>query len=124
MTGSQIHRPMSVRRAILASLLAIPVHGMGQETLHLHIVRSDVETLVVEARWATLKLTPAASATLRRLTRDKVGHSLRLTIEGVQALEVRVQAEIDSGILQIPNPSAALRQRLLAYEAALLPPGR
>ncbi len=98
----------------LAAMLALPaswVQASGA-LARLDLSRADIDAVAVDPEHTTVRLTPSAALLLRQMTRDNVGRTLELRIDGLTALSVRVQAEIESGILRLPRPSPELQQRL------------
>lgn len=111
-------RGLSTRRQVLllglGSGLGLPAARAlaGVEPVRLELLRADIDGVAVEPEFTTVRLTPDAAHKLRLFTREHIGRVLELSIDGLPALKVRVQTEIESGILRLPSPSPALRQRL------------
>jgi hypothetical protein len=78
----------------------------------LELKRADIDAVAFEPEHTTVRLSPSAALRLRQMTRDTIGRTLEVRIDGMTAVSVWVQAEIASGLLRVPRPSSELRQRL------------
>lgn len=103
------------RRLVLGALAAAAIPCLASTPpLRLELALDDVDAVFFAPGGAVLRLRPEAAKRLRLLTREHIGSVLELLIDSLPAVSVRVHAEIDSGIVQLPEPSPALRQRLQA----------
>lgn len=113
LSGSRAGR----RRWLAFGLAALATPALASpDALPLELSLEDVDAVVFVSGGAALRLQPEAAEHLRAITKQHIGRVLELSIDGLFALRVRIHAEITSGIVQLPDPSPALRQRLQAKE--------
>lgn len=93
------------------SLVSAPV--LAGDSISLELKINDVQSVAFEDKTAWLKLTPSASERLVQLTGpDNQGKWLDVSLDGMQAMKIRIYTTVDSGVIEVNRPSPELRERL------------
>jgi len=98
------------------SLVLSGAASAGDMTHRLDLGAADIESVVFEESTAWLKLTPGAAASLHEITGANQGDWLQISVDGIDAMIVRIFSPVDSGVVQVSRPSDELRARLTDFE--------
>lgn len=96
----------------LALLLPLLASTAASGAVALHLAADDVAAMEIGESTVWMKLTPSAASRLRAVTEQSYGQRLEIDLEGVPLLQTDVFATIESGVLQVNNPSAEVIRRL------------
>lgn len=96
---------------ILLSLIACTVVAASSGS-RLDLTDVDIEDVVVEDDIVWFKLNPAASESLKSLTRDHIGKKLQVYWGDIELRNIVVNATIESGVISVENPSDKLLNKL------------
>lgn len=81
-------------------------------THQLNLQPSDIEAVVFEQDSAWLKLTPSAGDALRNVTAHNQGSWLKISVDGIEAMTIRIFSAVDSGVVEVSRPSDELSSML------------
>ena len=86
------------------------------EAVILSFSRTDFQAVTEQDGSIWLQLNPAAAVRLQQVTENSYGKRLEVDIEGLPVLSAYVNTAIDSGVIEVPNPSPGVRRRLKSLQ--------
>ncbi|MFA7096878.1 MAG: hypothetical protein WC383_10425 [Gammaproteobacteria bacterium] len=97
---------------ILVLLPVFPFAVAAEETPRLRLASADIADWMEQDGRILLKLTPVAVSRLRALTAQSYGRKIEIELDAVPLLSAIVHATIDSGVIQVNDPTPAVVERL------------
>lgn len=100
---------------VWASLGLASAAVASEATYRLNLGSDDIEAVEFEANTAWLKLTPNAGKALHQITTSNQGDWLQISVDGTDAMTIRIYSPVDSGVVEVSRPSGELKAKLQNY---------
>ena len=107
------HRKLLCSVVWLLLLLSPLLCSAGeQDVVRFGIRNADIQKLEEQGGVIWIRLTPSASDRLRTQTEESYGREMSIEMDGLVIVQAHVHAVIDSGVIQVVNPSPEAKRRL------------
>jgi len=94
------------------ALLPMVCSATEDDAVKFSLTNADIQAIAEYDGSMWVQLTPPAASRLQTVTAESYGKQLVVDIDGMSITSTHVYATIESGVIQVDNPSTDVRRRL------------
>lgn len=96
----------------LLALLPVVCSATEYDAVRFSLANADIQAISEYDGSTWIQLSPPAASRLQAITAQSYGKQLIVDIDGMSVFSARIYSTIESGVIQVDNPSPDVRRRL------------
>ncbi|MFA5628530.1 MAG: hypothetical protein WC965_13810 [Thiohalomonadaceae bacterium] len=96
----------------ILALLPVLCSATEYDAVKFSLENTDIQAIAEHDGSMWIQLSPPAASRLQTITAQSYGKQLIVDIDGISVFSARIYSTIESGVIQVDNPSPDVRRRL------------